>query len=123
MQIEIQIHADNLGGLRAYIERRLDDALSRFADRLGTVKVRIPNVNRPRSGVYKSCEIQVQLIPSRIVLKQETRDTNVFASIDYAAERISRSFTRCLERDQERRAAIANSHTNMLTTRKHRTAA
>lgn len=124
MRIEIQVHADNLGDLPSYIERRLNVALSRFADRLGTVKVRIRNVNGPQSGgVYKSCELRVQLMPSGILLMQETRDANVYASIDYAAERIGRSFSRHLERDQDRRQAIANNRTNTLKLRKHRTAA
>src|SRR5688572_20504879 len=114
MQIEIQVHADTLGDLRPYIERRLNVSLSRFAGRLGRVNVRISDVNGPQSGGIKSCQIRVQLIPSGIVLMQETRDANAYTSIDYAAERIGRSFSRHLERDQDRRQAIANNRINTL---------
>jgi putative sigma-54 modulation protein len=123
MQIDIQIHLDNLADLRSYIERRINFALSRFADRLGAVKVRICDVKGPQSGVYKSCEIRVQLLPSGILLMQETRDANLYASIDYAADRIGRSLSRHLERDQDRRQAIAQTRTKTLKLRKHRTAA
>jgi ribosomal subunit interface protein len=99
MQIEIQVHAEKPGELRSYIERRLSVALDRFMDRLGTVEVRISDVNGPQGRVDKSCEIRVQLSRSGVLLIQEARDANVYASIDSAVERISRSFSRHLERN------------------------
>jgi ribosomal subunit interface protein len=96
--MHIEIHADNPGDLRSHIERRLSAALSRFLDRVGTVKVRISDVTGPQGLPDKSCEIRVQLLRSGVLLTQEARDPDVYASIDYAAERIGRSFSRHLDR-------------------------
>jgi ribosomal subunit interface protein len=98
-QIEIQVHAENSGALRSYIERRLRVALSRYVDRLGTVKVRISEVTGQHGLAEKSCEIRVQLLRSGVLLLQEARDANVYAAIDSAAERIDRSFGRHFERN------------------------
>jgi ribosomal subunit interface protein len=123
MQIEIQVHVNNPGKLRSYIDRRLNGALHRFVDRLRAVKVLICDVNDSRSGLNKSCEITVQLIPSGIVLRQETRGANIHSTIDHAAERLGSSFSRYLERDRDRREAIANNHANTLKLRDCRAAA
>jgi putative sigma-54 modulation protein len=123
MQIAIQAHADNHEDLRSYIDRRLNVALNHFVDRLGVVKVRIRDVGGPQGGAHKSCEIRVQLIPSGIVLSQETQGANVYATIDHAAERLGSSFSRYLERDQDRIQAIANNRANTLKLRKHSRAA
>ena len=123
MQIEIQLHADNPGNLRSYIDRRLSGALHHFVDRLRAVKVRICDVNGAGSGLHKLCEITVQLIASGIVLRQETRGENVHATIDHAVERLGSSFSRYLERERERRRTIANNRANTLNLRNYRTAA
>ena len=88
-----------------YIERRLRLSLSRLVSRLRTVNVRVFDVNGPRGGIDKCCRITAHLLPSETVVLQEV-DADLFAAIDRATRRISRTFTRrlTLERDLIKRA-------------------
>ena len=78
-----------------YIERRLRFSPSRLASRLRTVNVRVFDVNGPRGGIDKCCRITAHILPSETVVLQEV-DADLFAAIDRAARRISRTFTRSL---------------------------
>ncbi len=88
-----------------YIERRLRFSLSRLASRLRTVNVRVFDVNGPRGGIDKCCRITAHILPSETVVLQEV-DADLFAAIDRATRRISRTFTRSLtlERDLRKKS-------------------
>ena len=88
-----------------YIERRLRFSLSRLVSRLRTVNVRVFDVNGPRGGIDKCCRITAHILPSETVVLQEV-DADLFAAIDRAARRISRTFTRrlTLERDLRKKS-------------------
>ena len=88
-----------------YIERRLRFSLSRLVSRLRTVNVRVFDVNGPRGGIDKCCRITAHLLPSETVVLQEV-DADLFAAIDRATRRISRTFTRSLtlERDLRKKS-------------------
>lgn len=88
-----------------YIERRLRFSLSRLVSRLRTVNVRVFDVNGPRGGIDKCCRITAHLLPSETVVLQEV-DADLFAAIDRATRRISRTFTRrlTLERDVRKKS-------------------
>ena len=88
-----------------YIERRLRFSPSRLASRLRTVNVRVFDVNGPRGGIDKCCRITAHILPSETVVLQEV-DADLFAAIDRAARRISRTFTRrlTLERDLRKKS-------------------
>ena len=88
-----------------YIERRLRLSLSRLVSRLRTVNVRVFDVNGPRGGIDKCCRITAHLLPSETVVLQEV-DADLFAAIDRATRRISRTFTRrlTLERDVRKKS-------------------
>ena len=88
-----------------YIERRLRFSPSRLASRLRTVNVRVFDVNGPRGGIDKCCRITAHILPSETVVLQEV-DADLFAAIDRAARRISRTFTRSLtlERDLRKKS-------------------
>jgi ribosome-associated translation inhibitor RaiA len=123
MQIDIHVRTDNPADLRSYIERRVNSVLSRFAGGLGAVTLRVRDVNGPQGSVDKLCEIRVQILPSGIFIMQETRDENLYASIDSAADRLGRSLSRYVELDQARRRVTARTHTGISKLRKNRTAA
>jgi len=83
--------------LRTHVERRLGFALARFADRIGRVIVRFSHADGERKGSHKCCEIQVGLQPVRVQV--EDIDQDLFAAVDHATDRASRSVARALERE------------------------
>jgi putative sigma-54 modulation protein len=83
--------------LRARVERRLGFALSRFADRIGRVMVRFSEKGHG-AGADQRCQINVALRPQS--LRVEDIDADLFAALDHAAARISRSVARALERER-----------------------
>lgn len=90
MRIEIQARGFALTqGLRAHVDRRLQFALSRFQDRLGRITVHLSDVNGPRGGVDKLCQLRlcVQGLP-QIVVKDTEAD--LYIAVDRAAERAGR---------------------------------
>jgi ribosome hibernation promoting factor len=96
--VRIQIRERNLkltGDLRAHVERRLGFALGRFAARIGRVTVRLSGTR----GADKRCEIEVGLLPKSVTV--EDTDADLFAAVDHAARRVSRSIARALERERE----------------------
>lgn len=46
--------------LRAHVERRARFAFARFADALGTVRVRLEDINGPRGGLDKRCVVHIR---------------------------------------------------------------
>jgi ribosome-associated translation inhibitor RaiA len=83
--------------LEEYIERRLQFALGRFAGRISQVVVRISDVNGPRGGVDKRCQITVALIP-RGVVRVEGTGHDPFVLVARAAKRVGRTVRRTLGR-------------------------
>jgi putative sigma-54 modulation protein len=99
----IKIHIRELKGdvaevLRNHVERRLRFALGRFADRIGRVKVRFSSVSGRLRGGSKRCQIHVGLRP--IDVQVEDTNTDAFAAVDHAVDRVSRSVARALERER-----------------------
>lgn len=82
--------------LRVHIERRLGLALARFADRIGRVIVRFSHADGGGSGGHKRCQIVVGLHPLRVDV--EDTDVDLFAAVNHATDRASRSVARALER-------------------------
>ena len=98
--IKIQIRKTNVETsevLRTHVERRLGLALARFADRIERVIVRFSQADAQRKGSYKCCEIEVGLQPVRVQV--EDVDQDLFAAVNHATDRASRSVARALERE------------------------
>src|SRR5918998_2163446 len=89
--------------LEQYIERRLRFALGRFAGRIGRVTVRLSDVNGPRGGVDKRCQIVVALVPRGVVMVEGSGD-DVFALIARTAKRAGGAVLR--ERERRRHDRI-----------------
>ena len=88
--------------LRAHAERRLLFALSRFGRRLQSVLLRIDDVNGPRGGADKRCQIVARLAPWGDVRVEEL-DGDLYAAIDRAADRLARAVARETARRREMR--------------------
>ena len=82
--------------LRVHVERRLGLALARFADRIGRVTVRFSHADGGAGGGTKRCRIEVGLRPRR--LDVEDTDVDLFAALNHATDRASRSVARALDR-------------------------
>ena len=80
--------------LRVHVERRLGLALARFADRIGRVLVRFSYADGDANGGHKRCHIEVGLRPQR--LDVEDTDVDLFAAVNHATERASRSVARAV---------------------------
>jgi ribosome hibernation promoting factor len=89
-------------GLRSYIERRLGFALRKFTKVLGRVTVRLSDLNGPRGGLDKRCQISANFRPFQAVSLQAT-DADLYAAIDRAAGRLERSLAHCVGRKRESR--------------------
>ena len=95
-------HLDLSEPLKAYAERRLLFSIGEFALRIGSIEVRVSDVNGPRGGVDKACDIAVVLPPfGRLVAR--AIDADAYAAVDRAASRIRSVLVRRLRHRSERR--------------------
>lgn len=89
------------GGLgpndRAYIRRKLDTKLGKFANSIERVSIRVGDVNGPRGGVDQVCRIKVVLrgLPSVVF---ESRDASLRPAVDGALSGVERTVRRTLQR-------------------------
>src|SRR5450759_4390339 len=83
--------------LRAHIERRLRFALDRFARRTRKVTVKLEDLNGPRCGIDKCCQLAISLAPSSTIV-MESRASNVYTAIDGVADKAGCYIGRRLKR-------------------------
>lgn len=103
MRIDIYANGFELTDhLRSHIERRLQFALGRVNDNLDKVHVRLSDVNGPRRGQDKCCQIQIPLCGKQDIVVEDT-ETDIHAAIDRAADRAGRTLLRRLARLREHR--------------------
>ncbi len=95
--LKIRIHEDSIAidePLRAHLERRLDYALSGFADRVQHVIVRVSNDTTARSR----CDIDVALRPRTLKVADTGADSSI--AVTNASDRLVKAVNRALEREQ-----------------------
>ena len=102
MQIEIQaINFPLTQAIRNHVERRLDFALSTRHEHIQRILVRLSDINGPRGGHDKCCQIQVVLPQLADVIVEDT-ESNLYTAIDRAADRASRTVARRLARQRDK---------------------
>lgn len=100
MQIAIQAHGFTLTeALRAHVSNRLHHAFGCCADRISRIVVRLSDINGPRGGVDKRCQIQARLATLADVVIEDT-EADLYVAIDRAAERAGRAAVRHLARQR-----------------------
>lgn len=111
MQIDIQaLNLSLSASMRGHIERRLGFALSTHDDHILRVIVRLSDINGPRGGEDKCCQIQVVLphLPDVVI---EDTEAEMATAIDRAADRAGRTVARRLARHRDKgRVSGASKH-------------
>jgi putative sigma-54 modulation protein len=103
MQLELRMRNANLmESVREYAQRRLNFALDRYGSRIRRVTVRITDLNGPRGGVDKQCRIKMEVVPSGVLLLEETH-SDVYAAISGAVHRVTETLERTLSCEKRRR--------------------
>ena len=98
MQIEIQARDFSLTpALRSHVVRRLGFALSTRYDRIGRIRVRLSDINGPRGGSDKCCQLHI-IMPGQADIVIVDTQANLYVAIDRAADRASRAVSRSLAR-------------------------
>lgn len=101
MRIGIQTNGFILtDGLREHTERRLQFALNWASHDVRKVAVRLSDINGPRGGSDKRCQIQVRLAGGQDVVIEDT-EADLYVAIDRAADRADHAVARRLERLRE----------------------
>jgi len=102
--------------LKDYIQRRLKSALDNRDEHIMRVRVRLSDINGPRGGVDKCCQIRTELAGSPTVIIQNTAE-NMYAAIDTACERTSHNVGRRIDKlnalkriSQAEKSFLLNQH-------------
>lgn len=101
MQLDIQTNGFSLtDGIRDYTKRRMQFALNRNDKYITRVQVRLADINGPRGGVDKRCQIDVSLAGHNDIVIEDT-EADLYVAIDRASDRCARTLIRRLERARE----------------------
>jgi putative sigma-54 modulation protein len=88
--------------LRQHIERRINFALQRFAQHIRKLHVQVRDLNGPRGGVDKSCQLTIFLISGATRVLEE-RAPNPYMAIDSLVDKAATSIARRLQRNHDHR--------------------
>jgi putative sigma-54 modulation protein len=88
--------------MRQHVERRILFALGWADYKVKKVQVRLSDLNGPRGGEDKRCQIQVLAAGIPEVVIQDV-EADVYVAIDRAADRAGRALARRLEKLREHR--------------------
>lgn len=101
MQLDIQTNGFSLtDSLRSYTTRRMQFALDRNDGNIVSARVRLSDINGPRGGVDKCCQIELALAGQNNIVIEDT-EVNLYVAIDRASDRCARTLARRLERSRE----------------------
>lgn len=114
MNLSIRTHGIELTGeLQQYVERRIGFALDRYETRLSEVVVYLDDVNGPKGGVDKLCQITADL-PGLERVKILEQNATFAGAVDGAARRLGYRINQVLRR---RRPEDAQHRLHRRTTR------
>lgn len=102
MNVDIQARNFELtDALANHIQRRLDFALSPRYEQIQQIQVRLSDVNGPRGGEDKCCQIRVVLPRLQDIVVEDT-ELDMYVAINRAVDRAGRSVSRRLSRQRLR---------------------
>jgi putative sigma-54 modulation protein len=94
-------------GLRAHVADRINISLGRFSARLNRVVIRLSDVNGPRGGIDKRCQLQLLIDGNQTVVVQD-HEADLYLAVNRATDRAAHSLARLLRRSRtlvDRRSA------------------
>lgn len=101
MQLDIQTSGFLLtDSIREYTKRRMEFALNRNYRHITKVSVRLADINGPRGGVDKRCQIDLRLAGQNDIVIEDT-EADLYIAIDRASDRCARTLNRRLERARQ----------------------
>ena len=101
MQLDIQTNGFLLtDGIRNYATRRMQFALDRNDGHIMHVKISLADINGPRGGVDKRCQINMALAGHSNIVIEDT-EADIYVAIDRASDRCARTLSRRLEKFRE----------------------
>lgn len=101
MHLDIQTNGFSItDGIRDYTKRRVQFALHRNDNHISRVQVRLADINGPRGGVDKRCQIELTLSGRNNIVIEDI-EADLYLAIDRASERCARTLSRRLERSRE----------------------
>ena len=101
MRLHIRVRNIELTeALKHYVKRQLQFALGRFGRRIRQVTIRLSDVNGPRGGCDKTCQVKVGLIHGDSIVVGDTQ-SDLYAAINGGMERAGRAVGRQLVRERE----------------------
>lgn len=107
----LRIQGTNLvvsGTLREHVERRLGFALDRIIHHVRDIVVSLGDVNGPRGGADKRCNLLVTLATGKTLVIHET-DSDLYRAIDRAAGRAKNQVKRRAARRRQSRRRRART--------------
>lgn len=113
----VDIQARNFSltkALRNYIDRRLRFTLGNRDKHIQRVIVRLSDINGPRGGEDKCCQIQV-ILPHLKDVVVEDIETDMYVAIDRATDRVNRVVGRRLSRQRDNNRTTAKFNFAALT--------
>jgi len=98
MKIDVRFHGlESSDALREHAARRVHFHLSRFGGEVTAIVVRLADVNGPKGGVDKRCQVTVRG-PRFGSATLDEMSGDAYSAVDVAVERIGRSVGRELGR-------------------------
>ncbi|MGE5054129.1 MAG: HPF/RaiA family ribosome-associated protein [Acidobacteriota bacterium] len=90
--------------LREHIQRRLNFPLQRFAPHIRKLHVQVRDLNGPRGGVDKSCQVKVFLMSGSTRVLEE-RAPSAYLAINSVVDKAATSIARRLQKNHDHRRA------------------
>lgn len=101
MQLDIQTNGFSLtDGIRDYAMRRMQFALDRNDGHITHARISLADINGPRGGIDKRCQINLVLAGHSNIVIEDT-EADLYVAIDRASDRCARTLTRRLEKLRE----------------------
>jgi len=94
---------------RDYLRRKLHRILEKFGSAIERTSVRLEDVNGPRGGIDKRCQVKIVVRGLPTVYVDE-RDSSVQAAMDRALGRANHAVRQALQRRLKRRHRQTLSH-------------
>lgn len=101
MQLDIQTNGFSITeSIRHYTTQRMQFALDRNDGKIIQARVSLADINGPRGGVDKKCQINLALAGQNNIVIEDT-EADLYVAIDRASDRCERTLARRLERLRE----------------------